>query len=89
MPAANQFQALYEHVSEENEAAADRIVGRIREAIFAATRMPRMGRIGRVRGTREIAVPGTPYLIAYRIADRQIHILAILHGAQDWPKSFE
>jgi plasmid stabilization system protein ParE len=50
--------------------------------------MPYAGRIGRVAGTREIPVPGTPYLVAYRIVERMIHVLAILHGAQKWPEAF-
>jgi len=50
--------------------------------------MPKAGKIGRVAGTREIVVPGTSYLVAYRIVEDMLHILAILHGAQNWPESF-
>ena len=50
--------------------------------------MPYAGRIGRVEGTREIYVAGTSYLVAYRIVESTIHVLAILHGAQEWPDSF-
>jgi toxin ParE1/3/4 len=49
--------------------------------------MPYSGRIGRVEGTREITVSGTSYLVAYRIVERSIHVLAIIHGTQQWPKS--
>jgi len=28
-------------------------------------------------------VPGMPYVVAYRIADPEIHILGIFHGAQN------
>jgi plasmid stabilization system protein ParE len=45
--------------------------------------MPHAGRIGRVAGSREITVPGTSYLVAYRIVEKTIHVLAILHGAQE------
>jgi len=50
--------------------------------------MPNAGRIGRVKGTREIAVPGTSYLIAYLILQNMMHVLAILDGAQEWPEAF-
>jgi len=83
MPAANQFQAIFDYVSDENPEAAERMIRRIREAILATARMPQIGRIGRVKGTREITVSGTPYLVTYRIVERQVHVLAILHGAQD------
>jgi plasmid stabilization system protein ParE len=50
--------------------------------------MPYAGRIGRVGGPREAIVPGTAYIVAYRILEDAIHVLAILHGAQQWPESF-
>jgi toxin ParE1/3/4 len=50
--------------------------------------MPYSGRVGRVPGTREIVVASTPYVIAYRIVEKTIHVLAVLHGAQDWPQTF-
>jgi addiction module RelE/StbE family toxin len=90
MPAANQIQELFDFIASDNPAAAERTVRRIREAILRTSAMPNAGRIGRVAGTREVSVPGTSYVVAYRIldSDRTIHILAILHGAQAWPKSF-
>ena len=89
MPAVNQLQGLFDYISEGNPAAAGRIVRRIHEAILRTARMPNAGRIGRVPGTREITVSRTPYVIAYRIVENMIHVLAILHGAQEWPESFE
>jgi toxin ParE1/3/4 len=44
--------------------------------------------MGRVAGTREMTVSGTPYLVVYLIHEGSIHMLAILHGAQEWPESF-
>jgi len=89
MPAVDQLQSLFEYIADENPAAAERTVRRIHEAVLRTAHMPKSGRIGRVAGTREITVPGTPYLVAYRIVENLIHVLAILHGAQEWPKSFE
>ena len=50
--------------------------------------MPNSGRIGRVAGTREITVSGTRYVVAYRVLEKMIQVLAVFHGAQKWPKSF-
>jgi len=49
--------------------------------------MPRMGRIGRIAGTRELVLSGTPYVVIYdlRNMDEQIYILRVLHGARRWP----
>ena len=88
MPAANQLQNIFEYIAVENKAAAYRTVRRIREAILLAARMPYSGRVGRTEGTREITVSGTSYLVAYRIVDNMIHVLAVMHGAQAWPESF-
>jgi len=43
---------------------------------------------GKSGQAREISVTGTSYLVAYRIVENMIHVLAILHGAQEWPESF-
>ncbi len=44
-----------------------------------------MGRLGRIDGTRELVISGTPYIAAYRIVGETVRILRILHGAQLWP----
>ena len=88
MPAANQLQSIFEYIAVENKPAAYRTVRRIREAVLLAARMPYFGRIGRTEGTREITVTGTSCLVAYRIAENMIHVLAVMHGAQKWPESF-
>lgn len=88
IPAANQLRNIFEFIAVDNPVAAYRTVRRIREAILLAARMPSSGRLGRVDGTREITVSGTSYLVAYKIAENLIHVLAILHGAQEWPESF-
>jgi toxin ParE1/3/4 len=46
---------------------------------------PNIGRKGRAVGTRELVIVGTPYFVVYRLSDR-VEILAVVHGAQDWPK---
>jgi len=43
-----------------------------------------MGRAGRRSGTRELPVPGTPYLLVYRVKRESVQMLAVLHGARDW-----
>ena len=86
-PAVEQLQGIFEYIAADQAEAALRIVRRIRASILRAVQLPNSGRVGRVKGTREIAVPGTPYLVAYRVAGESIHVLAILHGAQAWPQS--
>jgi toxin ParE1/3/4 len=46
---------------------------------------PEMGRQGRVLHTRELIISRTPYFVVYRVRDRSLEILRVLHGAQKWP----
>jgi len=47
-----------------------------------------MGHKGQLPGTREMVVPGLPYIIVYRIENRkegELTILGVYHGAQRRP----
>ncbi|CAK7262210.1 type II toxin-antitoxin system RelE/ParE family toxin [Shinella sp. YE25] len=60
-----------------------------RRIAVAARRLcdfPESGRTGRVAGTRELVVTGTPYLAAYLVSGETVRILRVLHGAQQWPE---
>jgi len=46
---------------------------------------PAIGRMGRVKGTRELVISGTAYIIPYRIKEHRIEILRVFHGARRWP----
>lgn len=58
----------------------------IERAVEDLLRHPRIGRAGRVDGTRELVVGGTPYVIAYRIDSEAVVVIRLLHGAQRWPE---
>ena len=58
---------------------------RIRVAVGNLAEFPEMGRVGRVRQTRELVIPRSPYIAVYRIGGGTIRILRILHGSQRWP----
>lgn len=44
---------------------------------------PKLGKTGRVRGTREIVVAGASYVIVY--TPEAVSIVAVLHTARDLP----
>jgi toxin ParE1/3/4 len=46
---------------------------------------PKLGRLGRVKGTRELVVNRTPLIVVYRIRGEIVQVLRVLHGAQQWP----
>jgi len=46
------------------------------------------GREGRVAGTRELVIRGTPFIVGYRIEKKEVWILAVMHAARKWPEEF-
>jgi plasmid stabilization system protein ParE len=74
-----------ESIEQEEPAAAKRMADRIREAVEYLVDYPNLGRPGRVEQTRELVVSGTPFLVIYRVREREIHILRVLHHARRWP----
>ncbi|HBL15236.1 MAG: hypothetical protein A2X36_03175 [Elusimicrobia bacterium GWA2_69_24] len=76
----------YRYIAEENPSAALRVIARIEKAVAALRRHPELGRPGRVGGTRELIIPGTPFIAAYRIKDKRLEVLAVIHGARRWPE---
>jgi addiction module RelE/StbE family toxin len=77
------------YIAEDDPQAAHRIVSRIREAVAKLKSQPNLGRPGRVPGTRELVVSGTPYIIPYRVRQQSVEVLRVFHGARRWPKKFE
>jgi len=73
---------LFEHAPEH----AERIARTIYNAPSALLKFPHRGRQGRKEGTRELVLPPLPYLVVYQVRDEIIHIVRILHAAQDWPQ---
>jgi len=88
-PAREQFVSAYEYIAEENRAAAVRSAYQIWESTQLLARHSMAGREGRVAGTRELTIPGTPFVVAYRIEKNGMRILAVLHAAREWPEEFE
>jgi toxin ParE1/3/4 len=72
-----------------NPAAAKRVAGKIWKAAQLLAKQPAMGRPGRVTGTREWVIQGTPYIMAYRVRDGALEVLRVLHTAMVWPDEFQ
>lgn len=77
---------LIKYIANDNPVAATRIHEEIRRQVGLLETYPEIGRLGRIRGTRELVVSGTPFIVVYRTGEH-ITILRVLHGAQRWPAS--
>ncbi|MEO1988862.1 MAG: type II toxin-antitoxin system RelE/ParE family toxin [Martelella sp.] len=75
------------YIARENPRAALTQLGEIEQQTDGLADYPEVGRIGRMRGTRELVVNRTPFIIIYRVRPRleRVEILRVLHGAQHWP----
>ena len=45
---------------------------------------PKLGRPGRVEGSRELVMSGTPFLLVYDENPARVEILHVYDGRQDW-----
>jgi toxin ParE1/3/4 len=84
-PARRDLRAHLVYLAERSPQAARRAQTAIREAVERLADFPHSGRPGRLEGTRELVIVGTPYLVVYRTREGSLRILRVLHGAQDWP----
>jgi len=77
--------AQFEHIAQDNPAAALRTVLRIRRTVDLLAAHAGIGRPGRVLGTRELVISGTPYIVPYRVRAGEIEVLRVFHAARRWP----
>ena len=85
-PGIQHLKAIRDYIAENSPQSAQRIVISISESVDLLVARPNMGRPGRVMGTRELVIPGTPYIVPYRVKGERLELLAVFHGRQKWPK---
>jgi plasmid stabilization system protein ParE len=79
---------MAEYVAAERPLAANRLIARVREAVDLLAEQPKLGRHGRVAGTRELIVPDTRLIVVYRRLRGHLQIVAVIHMAMRWPDDF-
>ena len=86
--ALDDIEAVVAYIERENPPALRRMLSLIRRGVEQLTRFPDIGRPGRVVGTREMVIIGTPFIVPYRVKSDRVEILAVMHGPRQWPPSF-
>jgi toxin ParE1/3/4 len=81
-----EFKHQIAWIAERNFRAAQAAEGRVRVALRRLGRFPELGRRGRVEGARELSVPKTRFIIAYRVRGGVVEVAALVHNAQQWPQ---
>ena len=73
------------YIAVDNPSAAYRVHEEIRTQTEVLAMNSEVGRRGRVPGTRELVLMGTPYIAVYLVAGDVVTVLRVLHGAWRWP----
>jgi len=85
--ATRQLDQAHDYITLSNsEEVAARITMQIVTSVQQLATFPMSGRSGRVPGTRELVISDTPFIAPYAIDRDRIVILAVYHGAQQWPE---
>jgi toxin ParE1/3/4 len=74
------------YIATDDSVAARLVVKRVLEAVAQLAEQPRLGRPGRVHGTRELVVAKTRYIVPYRVRGDTVEILRVFHTSRRLPE---
>lgn len=77
---------IVDYISDDNPDAAQRVKDDIETKAEKLPEFPKMGRPGRVEGTRELIV-WSNYIVVYQEDALTVRILRVLHAAQQLPST--
>ena len=76
---------IFTHIAQSDPFAATRVVDRLEASTDNLAVFPKIGRLGLVRGTRELIVPGLPYILVYLLETDGIEVARVRHAARSLP----
>ena len=84
--AERDLDEIARYIGQDSPAAAARVVLELLDHVEShLPNRPAVGRVGRVLGTRELVIGGLPYIVPYRVREKDIEILRALHTSRRWP----
>jgi addiction module RelE/StbE family toxin len=84
-PAAYDLQEIARYIRKDSPSAARAVAKALFDAGNSLDIFPLRGREGRIASTRELVIPGLPYIVVYQVTPTAVQILHIYHSARDWP----
>jgi toxin ParE1/3/4 len=75
---------ITKHIAKDSPRAAIELGDMLMLKASQLDQHPALGRVGRVKGTREL-VAHENYILIYRIVGKVAEVLRIKHAAQKWP----
>lgn len=80
------LDAAVEYIAKDNPAAAQSAAQQIWATSQLLAAQPGLGRPGRVPATRELVIPGLPYILPYTEKGGTVYILRVVHTSMRWPE---
>ena len=88
-PEAQQDRAdVWDYIAADNPRAAARMDELFSEAAARLAEHPKLGRPGKIPGTREL-IPHESYRLVYEIDPQAVWVLVLVHTARQWPPARE
>jgi plasmid stabilization system protein ParE len=84
-PAVDDLVEVRRFIAADNPRAATDTVARIRRSAMRILEFPNSGAPLGMAELRVATVPGTPFRLFYRVKRDAILIVAVWHGARQWP----
>ena len=84
--AVRDLRAIVDYISDDNPEAAQALKDDIEAKASRLRQNPRLYRVGRVAGTREMVVRSN-YIVVYAEDPRTVTILRVRHAARRWPET--
>jgi len=80
------LEEIEAYIAANSPDVAANVVVKIIKKVSLLGKQQGIGRAGRVPGTKELVVPGLPYIVPYRVKDEVIQVLRVYHTSRKWPK---
>lgn len=77
-------KSITAYIAQDNPQAAIEMGDMLMQKAEQLDAHPMLGRVGRVKGTREL-VAHQNYILIYRIVGEVAEVLRVKHAAQKWP----
>ena len=77
---------IIDYFADKDSRIAETLLDRIERTARALAKAD-TGRPGRMPKLREKSVARTKYILAYRVTEKQIIMLRVIHAAQNWTKT--
>jgi toxin ParE1/3/4 len=81
--AADDLERIADYLKEHHSNYAESTIRELYATVESLKAFPRIGRVGREEGTRELVFGRLPYIVVYRVKDEAIEVLRIWHAAQN------